>query len=146
MSKYAVSGLQCFNPPDFYHPTIFMIKRLIGVVGYEYLESEIAKNCDRSNLEVYKLNYFNRYMLWSSIMVRQFLVKYCIFRWLMNFFTHMSEFFIRYLPLIAIIRFGPRKAYVKLHVQLIFLPNIHRIINFTLKLFILKIFYKSIYS
>lgn len=115
MSKYAVSGLQCFNPPDFYHPTIFLIKRLIGVSGYEYLESEIAKNCDRSHLEVYQLNYFNRFMLWTSIMIRQFLIKYFIFRWIFNGFTHMSEFFIKYFPLIAIIRFGPRKAYVKLN-------------------------------
>lgn len=116
MSKYAVSGLQCLNPPDFYQPTIFLIKRLIGVKGYEYFESELPKNCDRSSLKVYQLNYFNRSMLWMSIMIRQYLIKYFIFRWTFNFFTHMSEFFIRYFPLIAIIRFGPHKAYVKLNI------------------------------
>lgn len=115
MTKYAVSGLQCFNPPDFYHPTIFLIKRLIGVPGYEYFESELSK-IDRSTLELYRLNYFNRYMLWSSIMIREVLVKYSVFRLIFNFFTYMSEFFIRYFPLIAIIRFGPGKAYVKLNV------------------------------
>jgi hypothetical protein len=113
MSKYAVSGLQILNPPDFYQPTIFLIKRLIGVSGYEYLESELPIDCDRSKLKVYQLNYFNRFMLWTSIMIRQFLIKYLIFRWIFNFFTHMSEFFVRYFPIIAIIRFGPRKAYVK---------------------------------
>ena len=40
MTKYAVSGLQCFNPFDFYQPTMFLINRLIGVSGYEYLNNE----------------------------------------------------------------------------------------------------------
>lgn len=115
MTRYAVSGLQCLNPPDFYQPTIFLIKKLIGVKGYEYFEKEIPEGCDRSSLQVYKLNLFNRYMLWNSIMIRQFLIKFFIFRWIFNFFTHVGEFFIRYCPIIAIFRFGPRNAFVKLN-------------------------------
>lgn len=114
-SKYAVSGLQCFNPPDFYYPTLFLIKRLIGVNGYEYFSSEIKDDCDRTKLKVYEMNFFNRYMTWNSIIIRQFLIKFFIFRWIFNSFVIMSEFFLKYFPLIAIIRFGPRKAYVKIH-------------------------------
>lgn len=112
MAKYAVSGLQCLNPLDFYLPTIFIIKRLIGVGGYEYFENELPENCERSALKVYSLSYFNRCMLFSSIMIRQFLIKFSIFRWIFNLLTLMGEFFIRYFPFIAIIRFGLSKAYV----------------------------------
>lgn len=114
MTKHAVSGLQCFNPPDFFHPTIFLIKRLIGVRNYEYLDSEIPQDCNLFDLEIYKMNYFNRYMTWSSIMIRQYLIKNFIFRCFFNALTITSEFFSKYFPLIAILRFGPRKAYVKI--------------------------------
>lgn len=117
MSKYLIRGMQSVNPPDFYYPTIFFIKRVVGVPGYEYLENEIPQDCDRKKLKVYELSYFNRYMLWSSIMIRQFLLKIFIFRWFFNGLLRFAEFFWRYFPLIAIIRFGPRNAYVKLHLD-----------------------------
>lgn len=112
MTKNVVSGLQCFNPFDFYHPTMFLIKRLIGVSGYEYLNNEIPQDCERTRLRIYEFNYFNRFMTWMSIMIRQFLIKFIIFRFFFNTLTIVSEFFSKYFPLIAIIRFGPRKAYL----------------------------------
>lgn len=114
MTKYVVSGLQCFNPLDYYQPTIFLIKRLIGVSGYEYFNNEIPKDCERSSLKIYEFNYFNRTMTWLSIMIRQFLIRFIAFRLFFNMAIIVSEFFSKYLPLTAIIRFGPRRAYVKL--------------------------------
>lgn len=117
MTKYLVHGMQSWNPPDCYEPTMFFIKRAIGVLGYEYLENEIPQDCDRKKLVVYQLSYFNRFILWTSIMIRQFLMKFFVFRWMFNAGIHLAEFSWRYFPLIAIIRFGPRNAYVKLNLD-----------------------------
>lgn len=113
-SKYIISGAQCFDILDCYEPIIFMIKRLIGVEGYHYLESEIPPNFNRNSLKYLELSYFDRTNLFLSIISRQFLLKIWIIRWIDIIGTYVAEFFVRYFPIIAIIRFGPRKAYVKI--------------------------------
>ena len=113
-SKYIISGAQCFDILDYYEPIIFMMKRLIGVTGYHYLESEIPPNFDRNNLKYLKLSYKDRVNLFFSIISRQFLLKIWIIRWINNIGTYVAEFFVRYFPIIAIIRFGVQKAYVRI--------------------------------
>lgn len=113
MTKYIAKGLWCFNPFDPYLETIFMIKRSIGVPNFFYFNCEIPESYDRNNLEIYKQSYPTRTAIWLSIMTRQFLTKVCILRWILNFVTFTAEFFIRYFPVLAFIRFGFRKAYVK---------------------------------
>ncbi|XP_070503338.1 uncharacterized protein [Chironomus tepperi] len=113
-SKYIISGAQCFDILDYYEPIIFMIKRLIGVAGYHYLESEIPPNFERNNLKYLKLSYLDRLNLFLSIITRQFRLKVWILRWIHNIGTYVAEFIVRYIPIIAIIRFGPQKAFVRI--------------------------------
>ncbi|CAG9808283.1 unnamed protein product [Chironomus riparius] len=113
-SKFIISGAQCFDILDYYEPIVFMMKRLIGVTGYHYFESEIPPSFDRKNLKYLKLSYLDRVNLFLSIISRQFMLKICIIRWINNFGTFVAEFFVRYFPFIAIIRFGVRKAYVRI--------------------------------
>lgn len=114
ISKYAVSALQCYDIVDFYEPIIFNVKRLIGLPDYYYLESEIPENYDRTKLKYLQLSYIDRVNLFLSVITRQFLVKYWIIRWFYNCLMYIAELSIRYFPIVAIIRFGPRKAYVRI--------------------------------
>jgi len=113
-SKYIISGAQCFDILDYYEPIIFMMKRLIGVAGYYYIDCEIPSNFDRKNLKYLELSYLDRVNLFFSVISRQFLLKIWIIRWINNIGTYIAEFFIRYFPIVAIIRFGPRKAFVNI--------------------------------
>jgi hypothetical protein len=112
MSKFCVSGLQCFNFIDLYKPTIFNLKRLIGVENYYYFQNEVPENFDRKKLKYLELSRYERFSLFMSIFIRQYLLKYFIIRWMHNIFIRINEFFMRHFPIIAIMRFGWRKAYV----------------------------------
>ena len=114
MTKYIAKGLWCFDPMDSYNEIIFMAKRLIGVPNYYYLDSEIPDNFDRKTLEIYNQTYCDRIFIWLSVMTRQFLLKCFILRWMLNIITLVSEFFIRYFPFFAFIKFGIRNAYVNI--------------------------------
>lgn len=112
MTKYMVNGLWCFNPMDPYNETIFMIKRLCGVPNFYYFESEFPENYDKKNLELYKHSRFDRTFIWLSIITRQILMKFFIIRWFYNIAAYINEFFIRYFPFLAFIKFGFGNAYV----------------------------------
>lgn len=114
VSKLAVSALQSFDFIDFYEPIIFMLKRLIGVPGYCYLQVEVPENCDRNSLKYLELSYSDRFNLFMSVTSRQYLLKFFVFRWFYNILTHVNEFFVRHFPLIAMVRFGPRVAFVEI--------------------------------
>ncbi|CRK90141.1 CLUMA_CG003857, isoform A [Clunio marinus] len=114
MTKYIVNGLRCFDPFDSYNEIIFMLKRLSGVPNYFYLNSEIPENYERENLEIYKYSYWDRFVIWLGIMTRQFLLRFFIIRWFFNGIVHISEFLIRYFPIIAFFKFGYKNSYVDL--------------------------------
>lgn len=114
MSKFLVDGLWCFDPADSYDEVIFMIKRLVGVPGFYYLDSELPADFDRSRLEIHKQTRTTRLFVWFSVMSRQFLLKIFLFRWLFNIFTWFAEFLIRYFPFLAFFRVGFRNSYVKI--------------------------------
>lgn len=108
MTKYIANGLWCFNPFDTYSQTIFMAKRLSGVANYFYFDSELPENYDRRNLALYNQTRCTRIFIWISIMTRQFLLRCFVFRWIFNGLVILSEFFIRYFPFLAFIKFGCR--------------------------------------
>lgn len=114
MSKFLVDGLWCFDPADSYNEIIFMIKRLVGVPGFYYLNSEIPTNVDRKNLEIYKQTRTTRLFIWLSVTSRQFLLRIFLFRWFFNIFTWIAEFLIRYFPFLAFFRVGMKNSYVKI--------------------------------
>lgn len=112
MTRYIVNGLWCFDPFDSYNEIVFMVKRLCGVPNFYYLAKEIPENYDRKNLALYELSYFDRIVIWFSVMTRQFLLQIFIFRWFFNLSVLLSEFFIRYFPFLAFFKFGIRNSYV----------------------------------
>jgi hypothetical protein len=114
MTKYIANGLWCFDPFDSYNEIIFMVYRLSGVPNYHYLESEIPENYDRKNLEIFKYSYWDRFVIWLSVMTRQFALKCFIFRWIFNIVTLFSEILIRYFPFLAFCKFGFRNSYVNI--------------------------------
>lgn len=114
MTKYIVNGLWCFDPFDSYNEIIFMINRLSGMPNYHYLEDEIPENYDRKNLEIFKCSYCDRFVIWLSVITRQFALKFFIFRWIFNIVTLFSEFLIRYFPFLAFCKFGFRNSYVNI--------------------------------
>jgi ER-bound oxygenase mpaB/B'/Rubber oxygenase, catalytic domain len=112
MSKYVVSGVQCFDVIDCYEPTIYMMKRLVGVKDFYYFKEEFPENYDSKNLQAYKLSYFNRTFLWLSVFTRQILFKFFIVRWWFNMLSYVCEFFVRYFPIVAFFKVGFKQAYV----------------------------------
>lgn len=116
MSKIMIDGLWCFDPFDPYVATIFFIKRAIGVPNYQYFGSELPPNYDRNLLEYRSYSYIDRMFIWLSVITRQFLLRIFIIRWFFNIATYINEFFIRYFPILAIIKFGFSKAFVELNI------------------------------
>jgi len=112
MSKYIVDGLSCFDPLDTYGEIIFMVKRLVGVPGYYYLESEIPENFNRNDLVFYQLSYVDRFFIWLSVMIRQFMLKFFVIRWASNLVVMLCEHIINLLPVIAFFKFGMKDSYV----------------------------------
>lgn len=112
MTKYIANGLWCFDPLDSYNEIVFMVKRLSGLPNFHYFESEFPENYDKKNLEILKLSYWDRIVIWLSIITRQCFLRFFILRWMFNFVTLFSEFLIRYFPFLAFCKFGFRNSYV----------------------------------
>jgi len=112
MSKYIVDGLSCFDPLDTYGEIIFMVKRLVGVPGYYYLESEVPQNFNRNDLVLYQLSYVDRFFIWLSVITRQFMLKFFVIRWFFNTFVKLFEFIMQNFPIIAFFKFGLKDSYV----------------------------------
>lgn len=112
MTKYVTNGLWCFNPADSYASIIFAIKRMVGVEGYYYNESDIPRDYDQSKLIYKTLSWSDRFDIWSSVFIHENLLQYTIIRRFFNFQTWIHELLIRYFPFLAMYKFGFKKAYV----------------------------------
>lgn len=114
MTGHIVGGLWCFNPSDPYEVLMFNINRFIGVPNNYYHESEMTENCDKSKSEYYKLSVFNRFSLWFSIFIHEYILQFSFCRWWLNKQTLFHEFLITYFPFLAIYKFGWKKAYISI--------------------------------
>lgn len=112
MTKYVTNGLWCFNPADSYASIIFAIKRMVGVEGYYYNDSEIPSDYDQSKLIYKTMSWSDRFDIWSSVFIHENLLQYTIIRRFFNFQTWIHELLIRYFPFLAMYKFGFKKAYV----------------------------------
>lgn len=112
MSKYIVNGLWCFNPADSYTSIMFAIKRMIGVPGYYYYDDEIPKDFDPEKLVHKSLTWSERFDVWSSIFIHEFLLKFSLIRKFFNFETLVHEYLIRYFPFLAMYKFSFKQAYI----------------------------------
>lgn len=114
MTKHLVEGMWCFNPLDDYTPILFFTKRIAGVPGYEYLDNEIADSNHDQELEYKKLSWYNRWGIYSSVIIHEHLLKFAPIRWFFNIETLFHEFLIRYFPFLAFFKFGFKHAYVSI--------------------------------
>lgn len=114
MTRNIANGLWCFNPRDAYTVIIFMIKRMIRVPNFYYHEEEIPESSDRSQLEVYKLSYYERFEAWAVCFVHEYLLQFSLIRWFFNMDTLFHEFLITYFPFLAFYKFGLKNAYVRI--------------------------------
>lgn len=126
MAQVLVDGLWSYNIMLNTNAFVYFIKRLSGCRGYFYWESEIQNDGflpidddddvtkTMYNNNVPTLGWYSRFMLWIGISIQQFLIPISFFRLFFNFYLWMGLFFAKYLPLLAIIRFGRQKAYVNI--------------------------------
>lgn len=112
MTRYIANGLWCFNPRDAYNIVIFTIKRLIRVPNFYYHETEMPTDYDQTNLELYKLSYYERFEAWMLTFVHEYLLQFSLFRMFFNWDTRFHEFLITYFPFLAFWKFGYKHAYV----------------------------------
>lgn len=112
MTRYIANGLWCFNPADSYDSVMFMIKRMIGVPDYYYHEHEIPASYDKTKLKYHQLTLHEKFDLWTSVFLHEYLLKFKITRILMNFQTLIHEYLIRYFPFLAFYMFGFKKAFI----------------------------------
>lgn len=110
MTKYVATGMWCFNPRDSHDVIQFTIRRLCGVPNYCYTEDEIPKGYDRSQMELYKLGYYARFMNWFTSFSHEYLLQFTIFRVMFNIQTAFHEFLITTFPFLAIYSFGWNRA------------------------------------
>lgn len=114
MTRYITNGMWCFNPRDAYTVVMFMIKRMIGVPNYAYHEEEVPQDFDKSQLEVYKLSYYERFEAWFVCFIHEYLLQFWPLRWFFNMDTKFHELLITYFPFLAFYKFGLKNAYVRI--------------------------------
>jgi hypothetical protein len=114
MTRFIANGLWCFNPRDAYNVIIFMIKRMVGVPNYEFQDSEIPADCDKSKLELNKLSRYEKFEAWAVCFIHEYLLQFFVFRWFFNMDTLFHEFLITYFPFLAFYKFGLKNAYVRI--------------------------------
>lgn len=89
-----------------------MAKRATGVPNYYYLNKEFPENYDTRNLKIYDYSRWDRIVIWLYVVIRQFLLRFFLIRWFFNIVTYITEFFIRYFPILSFCKFGCGNAYV----------------------------------
>jgi hypothetical protein len=112
MTRYIANGLWCFNPADSYENIMFVIKRMIGVPDYYYDESEIPAGYDKSKLKYRDFSLYEKFDLWTSVFVHEYLLQFKFIRVLLNFQTLVHEYLIRYFPFLAFYKFGFKKSFI----------------------------------
>lgn len=117
MATAAIDGLWSYNP-KLDAPTVFYItKYLTGCEGYTYFQSNLdALDDDREKNDrtLNALNWYSRLKLLFSVTARSYLINFSIFRWYFNFQLKMFRIVNANLPILAIVRFGVKNAYVRL--------------------------------
>lgn len=112
MTKYITNGLWCFNPTDSYDTIVFVIKRMIGVPDYYYNDEEIPEGYDKSKLKYNSMRLGEKFDLWTSVLIHEYLLQFNLIRWIMNFQTLVHEYLIRYFPFLAFYMFGFKRAFI----------------------------------
>ena len=111
-SRTAVEGMWCFEPCLHYETHLYMIKRLVGVPGYHYFQSEAPGVSNKQNIS--KLSLYARARLFWMIICHQYLLqlpflKYAFFIIIMTFKSILEK-----APVLAMYKFGKENVNVKI--------------------------------
>lgn len=110
--RIALKGMQGYEPWLNIEATIFTVKRLLGVPGYNYFEDE--SNADSTGEKAYdKLRFYTRFRIATEVIVFERLSRLWVFRWLFNIFRLCFTGFNNLLPIFAMVKFGRKNAYVQ---------------------------------
>ncbi|XP_075146745.1 uncharacterized protein LOC142221095 [Haematobia irritans] len=117
MAKALLDGLWHINSTLTVGSFLYFTKRLCYVRGYEYFDFDYRPGTKPNPLQYryYKdLNWIDRFLVFYGLLIITYLHKYDIVRWYLNFRVWLNELFIDYLPYVAILKFGPKWAYVRI--------------------------------
>lgn len=111
-----LGGLWYFNPllaPDSF---IYFTKMTCECPGYVYFESGLqmidAPSAQLTNQQT--MGWFDRFLLWLLYTVHSYLLNFSIFRWIFNVLVNMLFTSVQVFPVMAILHFGVKDAYVKI--------------------------------
>lgn len=112
MTKIMIEGMWCYSILLNYEAFMFMTKRLSNVPGHHYWDDEPRDGAKT----VYKeMGWLDRVMLNILMVIHEVLLNFTLARWLLNWvFLFNTNVMNKYLPLLAMMKHGVRKAYVKI--------------------------------
>lgn len=117
MAKALIEGLWHVNIMLSVQANIFFTKRLAYVKGYEYysFDYRAGDQPDPNQKQYYyDLNLWDRFIVSYGLFIVTYLHKYSIVRWYFNFRVWLMNFFMYFLPYLAILKFGIKSAYVRI--------------------------------
>lgn len=117
MSKALLDGLWYSDVILNFRPYMCFAKRLAGCEGYEYFKSDFEKPPSEETIKKLKyqqLLWWERAVLFYYIALYEYLYKITIFRILYNIKSYVMVIFNYYFPIVAMYKFGIRKAYVRI--------------------------------
>lgn len=112
MTKIMIEGMWCYSILLNYEAFMFMTKRLSNVPGHHYWDDEPR---DGAKTVYREMGWLDRVMLHILMVVHEVLLNFTLARWLLNWvFLFNTNVMNKYLPLLAMMKHGVRKAYVKI--------------------------------
>ena len=117
MTEALLNGLWPVNTSLTVGSVLYFTKRMCYVDGYEYYDFDYPsgsslKGTPPKCLEYYKLGWWDRFVVSYGLFMVTYLHKYDIVRWYLNLRVWMDEQLMRYLPYVAIWKYGIKVAYV----------------------------------
>lgn len=112
MTRAMIDGMWCYSTMLDYDAFMFITRRLSNVPGHHYWDNEPSEGAKT----VYKeMPWFSRIMLNILTVLHEVLLDITAIRWYINWmFRFNSNIVNKYFPVLAMVKYGFRKAYVKI--------------------------------
>lgn len=90
-----------------------MIKRAVGISGYDYSESESTEFEGKIQKVFDTMSFYTKFRILVEMIMFEYLSHIFIFRWIFNIFRLLIALLDLY-PILAIISFGKKYAFVEI--------------------------------
>lgn len=112
-AKVTFDGVWTGTPTAHYETTMFMIKRAIGFPGYYCFDSE-STGFEEENRKLFaEMSLFTKFNIYLDVIMYEYLSHVFIFRWIFNIFRMLMALLDTIYPILAVIRFGKKYAFVE---------------------------------